>query len=275
MTPETRQRLLIRSTLVAGMLLAGLGLFAVIKAKSKGRGAGQAPALARQGLRVKVVDRSGKVVEGASAFVRTAQGATPTQARWSPKDGVLMLPRRGEAHDLRVTARGYKLQDVADVGDDRTVTLERGLRLRVRVRDVPETGLPKRVRVMLRIRPLDVDENDPDGLSVATIVDLMDNLGGSGPQDLARGDFGYPVSLAQAKRGILVPRAGRYHVRWGLIHIKAGSNMKGSTWFTLGDRCGRDVEVGASGAAVELVMTLDDLQATIDGLTRRMQAAAR
>ena len=36
-----------------------------------------------------------------------------------------MLPKRARAHDLRVTARGYRLKDVASVGADRTITLER------------------------------------------------------------------------------------------------------------------------------------------------------
>ncbi|MDJ0522844.1 MAG: hypothetical protein QNJ90_12320 [Planctomycetota bacterium] len=268
MTPEKRQRLLIRATLVAGMVLAGLGLVAVIQAKGA-KGGAAAPALARQSLRVKVVDRHGRVVKGAQVFVKTASGAAPAQARWSPKDGTLMLPRRAQPHDLRVLARGFRVRDVTGVGDDRTIAVERGYRLRVRVRDVPESGVPENVRVMLRIRPLDVDAADPDGLSAERLVDLMDNLGGAGPKNIPRGDFGYPVSLAQARRGILLPRSGRYHVRWGLFHLRHG------TWFTRGARCGRDVEIGpdADGAAVELVMTLDDLQATIDGLKRGIASA--
>lgn len=270
MTPAARQRLLVRATLVAGMLLAGLGLVAVLKAKgSKARA--PAPALSRQSLRVKVVDRHGRIVEDADVFVKTDAGAAPAKARWSPEHGTLMLPRHAGGHSLRVLARGYRVKDVSDVSDDRTVTLERGHRLRVSVRDVPSSGLPEQVRIMLRIRPLDVDAKDPDGLSVERLVDLMDNLGGAGPKNIPRGDFGYPVSLAQARRGILLPRAGRYHVRWGLFHLRKG------TWFTLGGRCGRDVEVraDAKGTGAELVMTLSDLQATLDGLNVGIAAAAR
>ena len=271
LSPESRQRLLIRATLVAGMLLAVLGLVAVIRAKGKSTPEADAPALSRQGLRVKVVDRNGRVVRGAEVFVKTAAGADPAQARWSPTAGVLMLPRRERAHDLRVLARGYRIQDVAGVGDDRSIVLERGHRLRVSLLDVPTSGLPESVRIMLRVRPLDVDAQDPDGLSAADLVELMDNLGGAGPQDIPRGDFGYPVSLAQARRGILLPRAGRYRVRWGLFELRHG------TWFTLGERAGRDVTIGEAdggeGMELDLALTSDDLQATLDGLQRGIERA--
>jgi len=258
------------------MLLSVLGLVAILKARGKGHGSAETPALSRQSLRVKVVDRSGRVVRGADVFVKTARGATPAKARWSPDDGVLMLPRRPAAHDLRVAARGYRIQDVAGVGDDRTITLERGYRLRVRLLDAPEAGLPDRVRIMLRIRPLDVGAQDPDGLGAAELVELMDNLGGAGPKDIPRGDFGYPVSLAQARRGILLPRAGRYRVRWGLFHLDH------ETWFTLGERSGRDVPIGseeaaddAAGVSVDLALTSEALQATLDGLERGIARAGR
>ncbi len=257
LSPESRQRLLIRATLVAGMLLAGIGLVAVLQGK---RGAApQPPALARTSLRVKVVDTQGRTVRGAEVFVKTKGGAKPAQARWSPQDGVLMLPKRERAHDLRVMARGYRLRDVAGVGSDRTITLERGHRLRVTLRDVPTSGLAKRLRIMLRVRPLAVDADDPDGLDAKALIDLMDNLGGAGPRGISR-SFGYPVSVAQAKRGILVPRAGRYHVCWGLFDLEA------RTWFSLPEGCGRDVDVRGASTDASLVVGVDYLQATIDGL---------
>jgi len=224
-------------------------------------GRGGRPATA---LRVRVEDARGRIVRHARVFVDTAGGARPAQARWSPDDGVLMLPRRARPHDLRVLARGFRIQGARGVGADHTIRLKRGYLLRVTVRDAPTDGLPRHLRIMLRVRPILGRGAAPGGVDARTLIDLMDNLGGPGPKGFARGDFGYPVSLAQAQSGILLPLAGRYHVRWGLIDLRT------RTWFGLDARCGRDVTIveGSAPAHAGLTILPEDLQATLAGLTR-------
>jgi len=280
----SRQRFWIRATLVAAMLLAAIGLVAMVAAKAGGGASGPA-SLARTStsrtprsggsLRVRVVDAEGHVVRGARVFVDTSGGAQPAQARWSPAHGVLMLPRRAHPHDLRVLARGFRVQDVAGVDGDRTIVLKRGYRLRVHVRDAPTDGLPSHVGIMLRVRPLDAP---PEGdrpatgmrLDTATLIDLMDDAGRSGVRRTTRQDeFGYPLSLTQAARGILLPRAGRYHVRWGLL------DLRGDTWFSVGPRCGRDIVVaeGEDPTNAHLTILAEDVQATLEGLPAKVAQA--
>ena len=94
---------------------------------------------------------------------------------------------------------------------------------------------------------------------------------------MPRRQFGYAVSLAQGGRGILLPRPGRYRVGWGLFYVREDTARKTEgDWYAL-ERCARDVTItpDKDSYTLDLGMTLDDLQATIDGLQEGMKAAKR
>ncbi|MDA1194060.1 MAG: hypothetical protein O2894_02650 [Planctomycetota bacterium] len=272
-SPEVTRRLLIRGTLVAGVLLAALGLWAAVRASPLGREAAQPALLADTTRYVRIRGAAGEPVPGAEAFVMQREGGPAQDIAWHPDVGVLVLPEGGGTFRVRVTAPGHKVLDFPAVNGGQSITLVPGLAARVPLRGVPSDGLPEHARFLLRVTPRGVSI---PGLSDAEIVELMGNLGaeGSGPEHVPRGEFGYAVSRAQALAGLLLPAPGRYHVRWGLIDVRAG------TWFSLGERSGREFDVRdtAAGANTEpqsfpLDVTLDDLQATLDGLAHGVEAA--
>jgi len=295
-SPDPRRRYWIRAILVAGVVLAATGLLAVLKARplrseldgaasgsagSRGQGT---PALSRAALRVRIVDARGRPVPSAAVFLLAASNDAPADASWSPDSGTLTLtvPPGGAAapRALRVTARGYRTQEIAGIVAHRTVVLERGLQMRILLRGVPrdqapgketpQDGIPDHIRILLRVRPAGAD---PDTAGASEVIGLMDNLGkpGSGPRDIPRGGFGYPVSLTQAHAGVLVPEPGIYHVHWGLIDTQA------DTWFSLGARCGRRIDVRdiAQVQTFAFAMTPADLRETLAGLARGVEHVGR
>lgn len=270
---DPRRRFWIRAALLGGIVVAGVGLLAVLKAGpfeagalAGGRWGGATPSLSRNAMQVQILDANGRPVPTADVFLLGASNDSPAEAVWKPESGLLtlQLPPGAEPtpRALRITARGYRTQEVRDIVADRRVVLRRGLPVRIHLRDVPREGIPKHIRVLLRVKPAGAD---PDTAGASEVIDLMDNLGGpnSGPRDMPRGGFGYAVSLTQAHAGVLVPEPGSYHVHWGLIDTRV------NTWFSLGKRCGRRIAVRdvAEPQAFALAMTLDDLQETLDGLS--------
>ncbi|MDF1699719.1 MAG: hypothetical protein P1V36_00975 [Planctomycetota bacterium] len=272
-SPDPKRRFWIRATLVAGMLLAALGLWAVIQGSPLGRAVGpddanEPPPLPADTKRhVRVRDPDGQVVAGAAAFVKQ-DPANPAEVSWHPEPGVLVLPTGGVDYPVRVIAPGFRVQDIPAVRGGQTIRLRPGYVAKVPLRGVPPDGLPGHVRFLLRVVPRTIRAQ---GIPPQEIVDLMGNLGGpgSGPEHIPRGEFGYPLSREQAEAGIVLPSPGTYHVHWGLIDVKA------STWYSLGDRCGRPIEVADTDApqSLPLGVTLEDLQETLDELARGVEAA--
>jgi hypothetical protein len=280
--PHRQRR--IRALLVAGMLVAALGLVTVsILALSAGSGPGShgkgPPGLARldearSGMDIQVVNTKGLPVPDAEVFLLAASNDAPADAEWHPESGTLRLltPAGAKAapRSVRVTARGYRTREVGNIVSDEQIVLERGLVVRLGLRDVPKEGIPPHIRILLRVKPADAE---PSTAGAAETIELMDNLGaaGSGPRRLPRGGFGYAVSLTQAYAGVLVPEPGFYDVHWGLIDTKA------DTWYSLGQGCGRRIQVRDTNKeqAFSLVMTFDDLQKTLEGLAAGVRVVGR
>ena len=266
--PLTRSRLLIRIGLVAGILVSGSVLVTLWLNRPQGRPT-EGPSVPDETKkllhRVRIVDAQGKPVPAAEVFVLAADGSAPKDATWSPGDAVLTLPASDTPRSLRVTARGYRTTQVGGVVGSREVVLPRGLPVQVELRDVPTSGLPEGVRILLRLKPANAAK---EPVRAQEMIDLMDSLGapGSDLNDLDRRGIGYLASSAQARAGILLPEPGTYHVHWGLIDAQL------KTWYSLGDSCGRHIEVGDSpqAQAFNLAVTLEDLQKTIDGLAARV-----
>jgi hypothetical protein len=260
-TGPSPKRNWLRLALVGGVAVSVASLLAVLGVGPFGSGAAPPAPLARTQVRVEIVDADGKPVQGAMAYVMRPPGEDAAGERWSAKEAALTLPA-GKARSLLVTARGYQMARVEGVRVSRRVVLERGLPVRVRLRNAPASLDEKSIRFLIRIRPAEELLATMRGLDAATVVDLMTHAAGprSGPRGLPRGAFGYAVSRTQAAAGILLPAPGRYHVHWGLMNLEAG------TWFSLGAACGRAVLVQTGREAYELDVTDGDLQQTLVGL---------
>ena len=271
--PISPHQLRIRLGLVAGILVSFAVLVMVWQARRKDRGPSPAPLAGTTSSeplsggagpvlhRVRFVDAQGVAVPGAEVFVLSADGRPPPGMLWAPEKALLSLPASDSPRSLRVTARGFRTREVGGIVGSREIVLQRGVRVQVLLRDMPNSGLPETVRILLRIKPADADQ---DLERARESIQLMDNLGDpdSGPKDMPRRGFGYPVSRAQARAGILLPQPGSYYVHWGLIDTRQ------ITWFSLGDPCGRRIEVRGDGEeqTFHLLVTLEDLQKTLDGL---------
>ena len=258
---DPRQRFWIRATLVAGMVLSAVALYAVLRS-SPLMDAADRPALSKDTRRhVRVLGPADQPVPGAEAFVLSNTGEAPAESSWHPEVGVLELPAPGQDFAVRLTAPGFRVQELPAVRGGQTIRMERGYVARILLRGAGEGDLPEGVRILLRLRPEATSRKDLDDQA---LVDLMDNLGGpgSGPQRIPRGEFGYPVSLEQARAGVLLPLPGVYHVHWGLMDVGAG------TWFSLQERCGRRLEIADQTEAQRfaLEMTAEDIQETLAGL---------
>ena len=271
--PLPFSRLLIRIGLVAGILISGSVLVTMLFTPPEDRPAESVPLPGgTQKLlhRVRIVDAQGKPVPAAVVFVLAADGSAPKDAAWSPGDAVLTLPASDTPRSLRVTARGYRTTQIGGIVGSREVVLPRGLPVQLQLRDVPTSGLPEGVRILLRLKPANAAK---EPARAQEMIDLMDNLGAPGGDlnDLDRRGIGYLASREQARAGILLPEPGTYHVHWGLIDAQL------KTWYSLGDSCGRHIEVGDSPEVqgFNLAVTLEDLQKTIDGLAARVALLER
>jgi hypothetical protein len=268
--PDSRKRLLVRATLVAGMLLAALGLWAVVAKRCEGPPAEEPALPADTGRHVRVRGSDGSPAPGAAAFLMQRSSDGPQDVTWHESVGVLVLPENGKDYPVRVIAPGYRVQDLPAVRGGQIITLVPGLLAQVSLRGVPSDGLPEHVRFLLRVKPAAVDV---EGLQPQEIVDLMDNRGGpgSGPEHIPRGDFGYPVSREQARAGIVLPAPGSYHVHWGLIDTKA------RTWVRARGQEGRKLAIKDDAAAQPffLDVTLEQLQQAIDELETGVSAVRK
>ena len=218
---------------------------------------------------VRVQGADGQIVPGTEVDVRRDPNK-PIDVTWHPPHGVLVLPEGGGEYPVRVVMPGHRVSHYPAVRGGQLIRVRPGYVVKVPLRGIPEDGLPKHVRFLLRVQP----KGDlVPGFEPQEVVDLMANRGGpnSGPQYIPRGQFGYPLSREQAAAGIVLPAIGTYHIRWGLIDIKE------STWQGLGETAGRDFEVKDSDDVQEapLDVTVEHLQQTLDDLAKGVEAAKK
>ncbi len=274
------QRKRIRILLIAAIVVLGGVLAAMVARCADRKQDGPAPEDGPQlpadtSRHVRVRDAEGKVIPGADALVMKRPDA-PQTTDWHPGVGVLVLPDAPGSFRVRLIAPGHRIRDFPAVEGGQTLRLDAGLVAKVSLRDVPEDGLPAYVRFLLRVKPVAITDQ---GIDAKTVIDLMDNRGGpgSGPQYVPREGIGYTISREQAAAGIVLPSTGRFHVHWGLIDTRPRRAQDGvrkrGVWFSLGDSCGRTIDVKESEAPQPFAMdvTLEDLQATRDGLAKRAE----
>lgn len=272
---DPKRQLWTRATLVAAILLALIGLWAVVKASPLMRddppAAEPDPAVLPKDTKrhVRVRGTDDEIVPGTVVDV-LRDPSKPVDVSWHPDQGVLVLPEEGGEFRLRVIMPGHRLTHFQAVRGGQFIRMRPGYVVKVPLRGVPETGLPKNVRFLLRVQP---EGTVIDGLSPQEVVDLMDNRGGpgSGPDHIPRGQFGYPISREQAEAGVVLPAPGTYHVRWGLVDVVH------KTWRGLDDSTGRTftVEDRDDAQSAPLDVTLDKLQATLDRLAESVEDAKK
>ena len=252
--PLDRRRLLLWGGL--GVLLVGSVAFLVVGLVR--RGAAPPPPASpsvdtHRPIVVRVVDASGAPARGARAFVAAAPGALPEAAgRWDPETATLTLPWTGRPHAVAVQARGHRLLEVADVRGDRTLSLEPGIVARFFVE--PETPRPEPPRgVYLQVNPVPPPDREVSPEERDSVVDLMDLLvpRAEGGPDFPRAGFGFLVSEAEGRAGLLLPMPGRYRVRWGLLDAKAGS------WYALRDGAESSFDVVAATEPQTFSLSID------------------
>lgn len=271
--PETSRRLYIRILLVAGMLVSAVALYFVLRPGFLGD-LGAPPALARSTLRVQIVDTNGRPIQHAAASLLGASNDAPAKAEWASRSAILTISSPGgglpSARALRITARGFRSREVRSITADKVAVLQPGLRMRVLLHDVPAEGIPEHIRILLRVRPAHVDPSDA---GASEVIHLMHNLGapGSGPRNVKRDGFGYAVSLAQARAGVILPEPGPYQVHWGLMDVRA------QTWYSLSERCGRVFQVRDTSEIQDFTLPLsfDHLQETLDRLAAKVRQAGK
>ena len=248
---------------LAALLLIALGLLALAVSSRQ-----EKPATAdAEGIHFRVVDEQGRPISHAEVFVLAGEDMPEGGAgRWSDEDATLTLPAAVRGSAVAVQARGYRSDVAASVTADVEFTLRHGLLIRLEARGLDTAALGDDVLVF-QIVPEPPGDLTQDQLT--KIVDLMATLvpPPEGGIMLPAGDFGFAVQAAVAEKGLLLPLAGRYIVRWGLLDPASGM------WFALPEavRAVIDVADDPRTQLYEIPVRAEALQQTRKGLQDRVR----
>jgi hypothetical protein len=204
-------------SLLGALLVASVGV--LLLAMSSRQGGPRPP------LEIRVVGEQGKPLPGAEIRLRRGpgEGVRPGET-WDPEQSLLTLPASGAPYAFAVLAPGRRLELLEGVADNRTVVLERGYVVRLRLSSaVPPVEEP--LAIVMKVTP-GADLPSEAGLDLSDLMEVRD-AGQSDTPPLPRRGFGFAVSRQDGAAGILLPHAGTYAVTWGLLDKKAG------TWFAL------------------------------------------
>ncbi|MFV1958711.1 MAG: carboxypeptidase-like regulatory domain-containing protein [Planctomycetota bacterium] len=192
-----------------------------------GAGPGAGAQVSPTTIHVRVVDASGRPVGQARVLVDGA-GAQGQAGTWSSERAEWTLPFDGEARAVTIQARGFRSVRVEGVRADRKIVLQPGLLVRVAVEGEPELPAAP-LGLFFQVRPAAPEGGTLTPAEADALLDLLDSAGTppSGLPPFPRSGFGYLVSQSQTERGLLVPRPGRYRIRWGLLDTQRG------TWYSL------------------------------------------
>ena len=263
-TPDGTTRRFSRRTVwgaLATLLVGALGLLALAVASRDDA----SPAPETASIRFRVVDEAGAPIPHAEVFVLAGEDLPPGGAgRWSDEDATLTLPAVVRGSAVAVQAQGYRSAVAQSVTADREFVLRRGIFVRLEARGHDAEAARDAVLVF-QLNPAPDQELSDD--QRAKIVDLVTTVVPvpEGAMLLPGGVFGFAVQASIAKQGLLLPLAGRYVVRWGLLD--PGSGM----WFTLPEdvRTVIDVADDERGQVFPIPVTADALQRTRKGLQER------
>ena len=186
------------------------------------------PPTAAEGIRFRVVDEHGEPVHHAEVFILAGEGLPEGGAgRWTREDATLTLPAAVRGSAIAVQATGYRSDVAREVTGDMDFVLRHGfvVRLEARGSDAEATGDTEYVLVFQVIPAAREDFTDDQRWKVADLITTLVPAP-EGTVLLPAGEFGFAVQAAVAEHGLLMPLAGRYEVRWGLLAPDAG------LWYT-------------------------------------------
>jgi len=253
---------------VWGTVAVLLGIALGLPALAACSGDEQPPAPEVEVIRFRVVDEAGAPIPHAEVFVLAGEDMPEGGAgRWSDEDATLTLPAVMRGSAIAVQAKGYRSDVAGSVTTDLDFVLRTGLMIRLEVRggiaDVAGDAV-----LVFQVNAASDDELSDD--QRAKIVRLMTTV--VPPPEvgmmLPAGAFGFAVQAAIAKRGLLLPRAGRYVVRWGLLDPGSG------LYFTLPEevRAVIDVADDPRSQAFAIPVPADAVERTLKGLHERLRA---
>ena len=264
-TPERmpRRRL---GIVVGALLVVAAGVAALVVLGGEDEEA-PPPERASAEIRVRVVDEALTPLPQAEVFVLAGEDLPPGgSGRWSEDEATLFLPPVVRGSAVAAQAKGYRSGVAKRVVDDMDLVLRRGLLARFEVRGADAEALGDAVLVF-QVVPAPADDRSEE--EMAKIVALIDTVvpPPEGAQMLPAGPFGFAVQAAVARLGLLLPMAGRYVVRWGLLD--PGSGM----WFALPERVRSVVNVADDPRGQVFTIDVDGttLELTRRGLAERVR----
>ena len=181
-------------------------------------------------IRVQIVDEKGEPATWARLLLRVA--GKEVVSKWDAERALLILPRESAPHGVMVSAEGHRRLVVDGIEDDRTITLPKGLIVKIQVRG--ERAGPGTPRHPATHTPLGGQGprrgcrcQSPDHRDLRPDVSRPGPGRGSLPV-LPTAHWGYGVSPTDAGNGIYMPEPGSYVVHWGLLDL--GRRDLGTRW---------------------------------------------
>lgn len=185
---------------------------------------------------------------------------------WSDADATLTLPIAVRGSAIAVQARGYRSDVAPSVTGDQEFALQHGLVIRLEVEGADAEAAGDAVLVF-QVIPEPTGDLTADQL--AKIADLIAALEPppEGGVMLRGGDVGFAVQAAIAEKGLLIPLAGRYGVRWGLL------DPKSRMWYALPEdvRAVIDVADDRRTQVFAIPVSAEAIQRTRKGLSERVR----
>jgi hypothetical protein len=223
-----------------------------------------------RGLRIQVLDEAGVPVGAAVAFVRRKDGALASGAGFDPGTGTLSLPAEDRGARVLLGAPGHRIARLESAETSRSVILERGLVVRLRMTgDAPPLDPP--LVGLFRVRPTDETASlgEGEGTRPIDLAELMQRVYRTrdAEMELPTERFGFAVSEDDAASGFRVPVPGAYRIVWGMLDEGPG------TWFRLedGPELTIDVRDTAEPQVFDVEISRPVWNRTREGLAERVE----
>lgn len=224
-------------------------------------------------LEFPVYDEAGVPVRTAEVFIKRREGdVTSISGRYDRRTATLRLAPDDRGATILVIARGYRIRRLDDVQEGTPIVLKEGLRVRLQVEgDAPPVNPP--LVGLFRVRPTEdtakLARLDDNARIPIELPDLMSVLFKNRPDaaQLPVEKFGFAVSEDDAASGIMLPVAGTYEVRWGMLD--EGPRV----WYTLDDapKVLIDVPEDGEGKVFDIPITRSHWARTRAGLQQRIR----
>ncbi len=224
-------------------------------------------------MRFPVYDEAGVPIRHAEMFIKRREGdVSAVESQWDPKSATLRLNHADRGATILVVARGYRIRRLDDAQQGAPIILKEGLRVRLQVKGSAPPVNPPLVG-LFRVRPTEATARlarlDDNARIPIELPDLMTVLFRNRPdaEQLPVEKFGFAVSEDDAASGIMLPLAGTYEVRWGML------DEEKRVWYTLDDAPNVliDVPEDGEGAVFDIAIDRSTWARTRAGLQQRIR----